>query len=178
MLDMKNFLNFIKFMFSLQIKNETFILCILFILLSFFAIFCLCIYIKEKKEDDLACNFLHISSVCFFFSGITFLGYFDIVKNEINEINNLYSIVKEVKNSEYINSYEEIKYEKLLKKNIVLSVDYFYKNDKEFFEYIAKNHNFVKLLREENLTKDEEEYKERTIDLIEEVDKKVKKIIF
>ena len=175
---MKNFLNFAKFMFSSQIKNETFIFCILFLLLLFFAFFCLCIYVKEKKEDDLAYNFLHISSIYFFFSGFFFLGYFNIVKNEISEINNLQTIVKEVKNRGYINSYEKEKYEKQLKRKINLSVDYFYKNDKDFFEYIAKNHNFVKLLREENLTKDEKEYKERTVVLIEEVDKRVKKLVF
>lgn len=72
MFDIKNFLNFVKFMFSSQEKDETFIFCILFFSLLFFAFFSLCIYIKEKKEDDLAYNFLHISSICFFFSGFFF----------------------------------------------------------------------------------------------------------
>lgn len=178
MFDIKNFLNFVKFMFSSQEKDETVIFCILFFSLLFFAFFSLCIYIKEKKEDDLAYNFLHISSICFFFSGFFFLGYFNIVKNDISEINNLKSLVKEIENRDYINSYEKEKYEKQLKRKIKLSVEYFYKNDKDFFEYIAKNYNFVKLLKEENLTKDENEYKERTLILMEKIDKRVKKLIF
>lgn len=168
MINTTNFINFLKFfLFGRGIICAS--LLIVFLISSIIYLF----YVDIKGRYGKGGLPLFIISILFIFISIVFLSR----NSDLKEIGKLKEISKEIIEKEHINSFEREKYEEILKEKIELSLIY-NENEREFFNYLQLNHNLVKLLKEENLSKDEEIYREKLLIHIEIANKKANEMIF